>query len=159
MDKLQAQERIEHLSIPEPNPGWWLFSGATTLGYGQLPNYKTGKHESGAGQGWHDLTNALLQPPAQSEPNTGESATERSIIRFAFSHRDQLSPGDAQFVESLTRWRKSLSDKRRIWLHDIVAKINSTRGSFRARRRGARGFSSSNAWNAEFGPTQNQGAE
>jgi hypothetical protein len=88
-----------------------------------LRNYKTGKDESGVGHGWHDLTNALLPPPAQSEPNTGEPAIERSIIGLAFPHRDQLSPDDAQFVELLTRWRTPLSDKQRIWLHDIVAKI------------------------------------
>jgi hypothetical protein len=46
-----------------------------------------------AGQSWHDLTNALLQPPAQSEPNTSEPATERSIIWFAFQHRNQLPKG------------------------------------------------------------------
>jgi hypothetical protein len=58
---------------------------------------------------------------------------------------------DTQFVESLTRWRAPLSDKQRIWLHAIVAKIEPTRGSFRARRRSACGFSSSkNARNAGF---------
>ena len=47
-----------------------------------------------AGQGWHDLTNALLQPqpPAQSEPNTGEPATERSIVWIAFQHRSGAEP-------------------------------------------------------------------
>jgi hypothetical protein len=50
---------------------------------------------------------------------------------------------DAQFVESLTRWRAPLSDEQRIWLHAIVAKIEPTRGSFRACRRGARLLSSS----------------
>jgi hypothetical protein len=159
MDKLRAQVRIERLSIPEPNSGCWLFLGATKLGYGQLRNYKTGKDESGTGHGWHDLTNAPLPPPAQSEPNTGEPATERSIIWFAFPHGDQLSPGGAQFVESLGR--TPLSDKQRVWLHDIVAKIEPTRGSFRARRRGACGLSSSkNARTQSSGrPGQNQGAE
>ena len=43
-------------------------------------------------------------PPAQSKPNTGEPATERSIIWFAFHHRDRFWPGDAQLVEwPLTR--------------------------------------------------------
>jgi hypothetical protein len=41
-------------------------------------------------RGRHDLTTALLPPPAQSEPNTREPATERSIIWFAFHHRDPL---------------------------------------------------------------------
>jgi hypothetical protein len=123
MNTLRAQARIERLSIPEPNSGCWLFLGATRLAYGQLQNYKTGKDESGAGHGWHDLTNALLQPPAQSEPNTGEPATDRSIIWFAFPSRDQLSPGDAQFVESLTRRWTTLSDKQRIWVRDIAARL------------------------------------
>jgi hypothetical protein len=48
---------------------------------------------------------------------------------------------------------------RRVWLHDIVAKIEPTRGSFRARRCGARGFSSSkNARNASR-PGPNQGGK
>jgi hypothetical protein len=104
MDRLRAQARIERLSISEPNSGCWLFLGATRLGYGQLRNYKTGKDESGAGHGWHDLTNGgganrhrhlcgLVPPPAQSEPNTGEPATERSIIWFALHHRNQLRKG------------------------------------------------------------------
>jgi hypothetical protein len=45
-----------------------------------------------AGHGWHDLTNALLPPPAQSEPNTGEPATERSIVWIAFQHRSGAEP-------------------------------------------------------------------
>jgi hypothetical protein len=102
MDELQARAWIERLIIPEPNSGCWLILGATRLGHGQRRNYKTGNEESGAGHGWHNLTNALLLPAAQSEPNTGEPATERSIIWFA--------PVDAQFVESLTRWRTPLSD-------------------------------------------------
>jgi hypothetical protein len=116
MDKLRAQARI----------------GATNLGYGRLRNHKTGKDERGAGHGWHDLTNALLSPPAQSEPNTGELATEQSIIWFASHHRDRSSPGDEQFVESLTRRRTPLSDKQRVWLHDIVAKSKPTREFSRA---------------------------
>jgi hypothetical protein len=34
-----------------------------------------------------------------------------------------LSPGDAQFVESLTRWRTLLSEKQRVWLRDIAARL------------------------------------
>jgi hypothetical protein len=45
-----------------------------------------------AGHGWHDLTNALLSPLAQSEPNTGEPATERSIVWIAFQHRSGAEP-------------------------------------------------------------------
>jgi hypothetical protein len=36
-----------------------------------------------ASHGWHDLTNVLLPPPAQPEPNTREPATEGSIIWFS----------------------------------------------------------------------------
>ena len=98
MNKLRAQTRI----------------GATNLGYDRLRNHKTGKDESGAGRGWHDLTNALLSPPVQSEPNTGELATEQSIIWFALHHSDRSSPGGEQFVESLTGWRTLISDEQRV---------------------------------------------
>jgi hypothetical protein len=94
MCKLRAQARTERL-------------GATRLRYGRLRNYKTGKAESGADHGWHDLTNALLSPPSQTEPNAG----------------DQLPHGDAQFVESLTCRRTPLSEKQRVWLCHIAARL------------------------------------
>jgi hypothetical protein len=56
MNKLQTRARIGRLNIPEPISGCWLFLGATRLGYGQLRKYKTGKDESSAGHGWHELT-------------------------------------------------------------------------------------------------------
>jgi hypothetical protein len=108
-----------------------------------------------AGHGWHDLTSALLSPPAQSEPNTGEPAGEHSIIWFPFHHRDQFSSDDAQFVESLTRWRTPLSDnKQRIGLLVGSVDISPSRAAVAsnldvpsliqlAYRRRARGFSSS----------------
>jgi hypothetical protein len=126
MDKLRAQARI----------------GATNLGYGRLRNHKTGKDESGAGHGWHDLTNALLSPPAQSEPNTGELATEQSIIWFAFHHRDQSSPGDEQFVESLTRWWTARTSSASGCTTSSPNR-NRQEGVFARVERGARGFSSS----------------
>jgi hypothetical protein len=41
--------------------------------------------------------------------------------RFAMSTIEL--PGDAQFVESLTRWRTPLSEKQRVWLRDIAARL------------------------------------
>ena len=67
------------------------------------------------------------------------------------------SPDDAQFVESLTCWRTPLSDKQRIWLHDIVAKIDKREFS-RAPKRCAWVLSSKNARNASR-PKQNQGGK
>jgi hypothetical protein len=41
--------------------------------------------------------------------------------RFAMSTIEL--PGDAQFVESLTRWRTPLSEKQRVWLRNIAARL------------------------------------
>jgi hypothetical protein len=76
MDKLRAQARI----------------GATNHGYGRLRNHKTGKDESGAAHGWHDLTNALLSPPAQSEP-TGERGLAPSGANLMYHRHNKPAPG------------------------------------------------------------------
>jgi len=56
-----------------------------------------------------------ISPDAQGD--------DRSLVWFAWHHRDRLSVKEAAFIESLTRWRGTISDKQRVWLHDIVDRL------------------------------------
>jgi hypothetical protein len=49
--------------------------------------------------------------------------SDRSLAWWCHHHRDLLSAKEWRFVESLTRWRGTISARQHQWLHAIADKI------------------------------------
>jgi hypothetical protein len=79
-----------------------------------------------AGLDPHFVANAFLrgaQPDTPSISPDAEGDDDRSLVWFAFHRRDRLTPKEAAFVESLTRWRGTISERQRVWLRDICDEL------------------------------------
>jgi hypothetical protein len=78
-----------------------------------------------AGLDGHHVVDAFLRGAQPDTPSISPDAQgdDRSLVWFAFHRRDRLTPKEAAFVESLTRWRGTISEKQRVWLHGIVDRL------------------------------------
>jgi hypothetical protein len=73
----------------------------------------------------HWLADIVERGTSPSAPSISPVAQgdDRSLVWFAWHRRDRLSVKEAAFVESLTRWRGTISDRQRVWLHDICDRL------------------------------------
>jgi hypothetical protein len=68
-----------------------------------------------AGRDWHDLANAI-QPI---------STDWRSAARFCASHQHRLSAREVDFIVSIARQNRELTEKQERWLRDIAARLRA----------------------------------
>jgi hypothetical protein len=73
----------------------------------------------------HWLAEIVERGTSPSAPSISPDAQgdDRSLVWFAWHRRDRLSVREAAFIESLTRWRGTISERQRVWLHDIVDRL------------------------------------
>jgi hypothetical protein len=73
----------------------------------------------------HWLADIVERGTSQVAPSISPDAQgdDRSLVWFAFHRRDRLTQKEAAFVESLTRWRGTISERQRVWLRDIVDRL------------------------------------
>jgi hypothetical protein len=73
----------------------------------------------------HWLADIIERGASPSAPSISPNAQgdDRSSIWWCWHHRDRLSPKEARFVETSTRWRGTISDRQRQWLRDICDKL------------------------------------
>jgi len=79
-----------------------------------------------AGLDPHHIVDAFERGTSQVAPSISPAdvaGDDRSLVWFAWHRRDRLSVKEAAFVESLTRWRGTISDRQRVWLHDICDRL------------------------------------
>jgi hypothetical protein len=69
---------------------------------------------------WHDLA-ARLRAPVTQSPN----ADWRRDARFCFENADLLNEREWDFIVTIARGRKSLTDKQLNWLRDIADRLRS----------------------------------
>jgi hypothetical protein len=74
-----------------------------------------------AGLDPHFVADAFLRGAQPDTPSISPDAEgdDRSLVH----RRDRLTPKEAAFVESLTRWRGTISERQRVWLRDICDKL------------------------------------
>lgn len=73
----------------------------------------------------HYLVDAFERGAAQVAPSISPDVggDDRSVVWFAWHRRDRPSMKEAAFIESLTRWRGTISERQRVWLRDICDKL------------------------------------
>jgi hypothetical protein len=72
------------------------------------------------GRDWHDLA-ASIWKPAGEIPN----ADWRREARFCADHGALLNDREWDFIVTIARGRKSLTDKQLYWLRDIADRLRS----------------------------------
>jgi hypothetical protein len=80
---------------------------------------------SAAGLDPHHIVDAYERGASPSAPSISPDVAgdDRSRIWFAWHHRNRLSPKEAAFIETLTRWRGTISARQSQWLRDICDKL------------------------------------
>jgi hypothetical protein len=68
-----------------------------------------------AGRDWHDLANALQRI----------STDWRSVARFCASHQHRLSTREVDFIVTIARQNRELTEKQERWLRDIAARLRA----------------------------------
>jgi hypothetical protein len=78
-----------------------------------------------AGLDAHYVVDAFERGASPSAPSISPDVAgdDRSSIRWCWHHRDRLTRKEAAFIESLTRWRGTISERQRVWLRDICDKL------------------------------------
>jgi hypothetical protein len=72
----------------------------------------------------HWLADRLAaQPIAVPAERREPDEDDHSLAWWCFHRRDHLPPKERRFIESLTRWRGTISDRQRVWLHDICDRL------------------------------------
>jgi hypothetical protein len=79
-----------------------------------------GRTLKSAGGDWHDLTDLLT---AASAPRHDDKNDWRAMREFCALHGDLLTLREWDFVNSLQRWRGTITAKQRNWLEAIYARI------------------------------------
>jgi hypothetical protein len=80
-----------------------------------------------SGADWHDLTAGLLAAPVKTETGSsdgdGDAGDWRVTRGFCLKYKNRLSARELDFVNSLGRWRGSLTPKQSDWLEAIYERI------------------------------------
>jgi hypothetical protein len=78
-----------------------------------------------AGLDPHYIVDAFERGTSQAAPSISpdEQGDDRSTVWWCWHRRGRLSRKEAAFIETLTRWRGTISARQRQWLRDIVDKL------------------------------------
>ena len=74
---------------------------------------------------WHDLARAVT--PALKPPVKLASDDWQATLAFCTMHIDCLKMRDREFLRSLGHWHRDLTQKQRVWLEDIAARLSDDR--------------------------------
>jgi hypothetical protein len=73
----------------------------------------------GAGQDWHALASVL----AVTFDPVPDEADWRDIVALCAAHPTRLTKREWDFLRSLKDWRGDLTDRQKLWLDKIAARV------------------------------------